>query len=289
MPSTSIVAYVPVIHAGYLEFFRKNSGNIFLIDPELVPEVEYLKRDFRALPVHLIARSLRAIWSEQDISDRPRSVMVVNNHILTDPRSAFGQEVVMPDEDVSRAFALEHLVSLNVTFDSPFLRWNWGNVQNAQEIKADRCIEVDEVLSKYFTSVYQLASKSPDWWRQVGALLIKDGEVLIGGYNTHMPHEMTNYILGDPRTPFAPGVRIDLSSAHHAEKQIIANAAKLGISTNEADLFVSTFPCPGCAMDIVVAGIRRVYFVEGYSLLSALEILRSGNIEIIQVVKPPQR
>ena len=47
--------------------------------------------------------------------------------------------------------------------------------------------------------------------------------------------------------------------------------------------FVSTFPCPVCAKSIAVAGIKKVYYCQGYSLLDAEDILRPYGVELIFV------
>ena len=280
-----VVAYVPVLHQGYLDFFRRNPGDIFLLEHANVPEVEYLSRDMRALPANLIKESLLAIFRVTQNSDR--LVVVADGDSLSRLASAQG-EVVLPDEDVSRAVVAKYFPNLRTSFDSVFLRWNWGNVEKGKSATPDRCVTEDTLIQEIMGEAFEIATRSPDWWRQVGAILVRDGVPLITGWNTHLPTVHSTYIFGDPRTPFAPGVRIDLSSAHHAEKQIITHAARLGISTDGADIVVTTFPCPGCAMDIVESGIRRVYYSEGYSLLHANEILRSRNVEIIKVSKPPQ-
>jgi hypothetical protein len=47
----TVVAYVPVIHAGYLNFFRKNGegGTLLIPDESITSQIEYLWRDMRAL------------------------------------------------------------------------------------------------------------------------------------------------------------------------------------------------------------------------------------------------
>lgn len=281
-----IVAYVPVLHAGYLGFFRNYPGcDIILVDPSMVSEVEYITRDMRALPLSVMHRILS---STLDVfGEVPRNVFVGDGTLLRNI-ALEKRIVVFPDEDVSRAIATKYFDESQCVFAPVFLRWDWGSVTKSKTVLADRVVSVPQAIEEVMGYAYEVAQRSSDWWRQVGAILVRHEVPLVVGWNTHFPHPHTPYILGDPRTPFAPGVRIDLSLAHHAEKQIIARAARLGIATQGADLVVTTFPCPGCAMDIVEAGIRRVYFSEGYSLLEADEILRSRNVEIVQISPPPR-
>lgn len=57
----------------------------------------------------------------------------------------------------------------------------------------------------------------------------------------------------------------------HAEMEALMSCARRGISTLEAVVFCTTFPCHNCAKHIVAAGVSRVVFVEPYSKSKALE------------------
>lgn len=48
--------------------------------------------------------------------------------------------------------------------------------------------------------------------------------------------------------------------AIHSEVNAITQAAKWGIETNRATLFVTRYPCEACARAIVNAGIKQVYY-----------------------------
>jgi deoxycytidylate deaminase len=50
----------------------------------------------------------------------------------------------------------------------------------------------------------------------------------------------------------------------HAEMSAISDAARKGVSVQNAVLFCTTFPCHICAKHIVAAGIARVVFLEPY-------------------------
>jgi dCMP deaminase len=128
---------------------------------------------------------------------------------------------------------------------------------------------------------------SSDWWRRVGALAARDGQVLYVAHNEHGPTEYAPYIDGDPRNEFHRGVRIDLSTAIHAEAKIVADAARDGVSLNGADLYVSTFPCPACARLVAESGFRRCFFAGPYAVLDGDAILRSAGVELIWVDTAP--
>jgi deoxycytidylate deaminase len=50
----------------------------------------------------------------------------------------------------------------------------------------------------------------------------------------------------------------------HAEMAAISDAAKLGISTRNATLYSTTFPCHMCTKDIISSGITKVVFLEAF-------------------------
>jgi len=57
---------------------------------------------------------------------------------------------------------------------------------------------------------------------------------------------------------------IEFGRAVHAEMDAISQAARLGISLQNAKLFCTTFPCHICARHIVATGISEVWFIEPY-------------------------
>lgn len=50
----------------------------------------------------------------------------------------------------------------------------------------------------------------------------------------------------------------------HAEMAAITDAARRGVSTSDATLYCTTFPCHLCARMIISTGINRVVFIEPY-------------------------
>ena len=163
----------------------------------------------------------------------------------------------------------------NITFQDVFLRWDRNNTKENKEVLC----ETTEP-SEYMERARNLSKRSSDWWRHVGAVIIKDSYIVSEGYNKHVPHEHINYMQGDPRNTSHRGRDIELSSAIHAEAMAIAKAAQMGVSLEGSTIYVTTFPCPVCAKLIVYSGIERVVFSEGYAILDAQDILNSYSITI---------
>ncbi len=279
-----LVAYVPVVHAGYRKLFEEcRGGLLWIVGTELLARWPKLERDIRALsPEREIVPMVLALRIFRD-------VLILDNNTLADwsgrVRAYNGNyRIVMPDESEMREIHDSHFSAYSVEFRSIFLRWDRTFSEKTRMPSSKNSISLQEFDRRFMMAGYSLAEKSPDWWRQVGALVVRDGALLVCAWNEHFPDRRSVYVNGDPRSNFDAGERTDLSCALHAERNVIALAARDGISLRGANLYVTTFPCPSCARAIVVAGIHRVCYVEGYSMLDAEEVLAEAGVEIVNVL-----
>jgi len=273
-----VLLYLPVIHAGYEQFLQRHSdsGDVMLLGAGFRERFPSLAKDIRALAPARAADYLR-------VTVRGPRVTVVEPAGL---QAAISCDVlVMPDEQVMRDLTADYRLDSGrtVVFDRTFLRWdrNWSTAE--QPVRPDSQIAADELSRTLLGLADEVSGRSSDWWRQVGAVAVRDGTVLCEAWNRHHPTEYSPYLDGDPRDAFERGVRADLSTAIHAEAAVVAQAARHGISLAGADLYVSTFPCPACARLIAEAGFRRCLFARRYSVLDGERVLRSAGVELIWV------
>ena len=277
MTLVSVISYIPEIHKGYVDFFKKYSGGtLYILAEDLVREVPRMERDIRALKPEEIKALLEGLklFEKITVLDRAALPELVHN---TAP-------IVMPDEDVNRHFATEHLAGKKVEFVSVFLRWDKQISTKEMEVPPDRVISQSEADKELMGVALKEAEKSPDWWRRIGAVAVRDGKVLLAGFNKPMPSkDYTFGPFGDPRANFDAGVSIELAKTIHAEAAVIAEAARRGVSLDGASLYATTFPCPVCAKSIAAAGIKKLYYSKGYSLLDAEDILKAYGVEIVMV------
>jgi dCMP deaminase len=193
----------------------------------------------------------------------------------------------MPTEDVSFLIVEKFFSKKKVKFFQVFLRWHKDNVEEKKRVNSHKTISLSEFEREIMARLFKESEKSWDWWRQVGALIVKNKQLLLITHNKHTPHEQMPYAFGDPRSIFKKGIHIELSTANHAEASLIAEAAKQkNISLKDADLFVTDFPCPPCARLISGSGIKRCYFSRGYTILDGEDILKDAGVEIIFVKNP---
>lgn len=233
-----------------------------------------LRKEIRALTPERAARYLAP--------DHP-GVRVIERADL--PGAITGTELVVPDEEIMRELVARYGLGPGrvLTLERTFLRWDrvWSQAQRPADY--DGAVAADDLSRALALRADEEARLSSDWWRQVGALVVRDGAVLSVAHNEHRPTEYSPYVNGDPRNDFSRGVRMDLSTAIHAEQVIIARAARTGTALDGADLYVSTFPCPTCARLVAEAGLRRVFFAGPYAVLDGDTVLRAAGVELIWV------
>ncbi len=269
-----LIAYIPVLHEGYRRFLEshKDVSLLYLWGENLFEEADYLSKEIRALDPNLMKKSLDALNFDFDI----KILNKTNLEEITD----FTGEIIMPSDDISHVFKEKFLTNKKVIFDNVFLRWEKRNSVRENKIANDQIVITDEFSKKMIAIAETEAEKSSDWWRQVGAVIIKNGKIILFGYNQHLPSEHTPYINGDPRNCFHKGEYLELSTAIHAEARLIAEAAKKGISLLDTEIYVTTFPCPPCAKMIAYSGIKKIYYKEGYGVLDGESVLKSKGVEI---------
>lgn len=118
--------------------------------------------------------------------------------------------------------------------------------------------------------------------RGVGAVLVKDGQVLATGYNgapRGSPHCKT-CLREDMKVP--SGERAELCRGVHAEQNVIIQAARHGVNIKDSTLYCTNFPCSICSKMLINAGIRKIVYKDHYTDELSLKLLREAGIEIVE-------
>lgn len=269
----AIVAYVPALHAGYISFFNTHHpAKIFVLGKTFIDAFHRLNRDLRALVPSEAATALKALGYDTDVLEID-DINKIKQY----------RYVVLPDEDVSRDFAGKYISHIDPVFQNIFLRWDGVMPDRQKEISPDRTISRNDLDREFMRQAFVEGEKSADWWRQVGAVLVKDRKVILGGHIRYFPSDLALDIFGTPRSNVDFGQRPDLYISMHAEADIIAQAAKEGIVLEGASVYSNTFPCINCSFLLARSGIAKLYYAQGYSKLDSEEVLRSADVEIIFV------
>lgn len=170
-------------------------------------------------------------------------------------------------------------------------------------------ISTDELFIKIANEV---AKRSTCARVQVGAVIVKDQRIISMGWNgvahgqehcvdhfenefkkLHSDWDLSNMKQSDFEERFKKWINTDAKDLHHqfairheihSEMNAMIYAAKNGISTNGADLYVVWSPCIDCAKALSQAGIKTVYYSNKYERdTSGIDFLEENGIKCIQV------
>jgi len=129
-----------------------------------------------------------------------------------------------------------------------------------------------------------VARRSTCLRRHVGAVMVKDKNILSTGYNgapSGVAHCLDVGCLRE-RMDVQSGERHELCRGLHAEQNAIIQAAKHGTNINGATLYCTTMPCAICSKMIINAGILRIVYEEGYPDPLSEEMIAEAGIETVR-------
>jgi len=275
MPQKILILHIPVIHKGYLDFFGRIRGKIsqiYIIDEKLLRELSEIKPDIASIDTKTVKELLNKIGFE--------NVLILSKSNIKEIQ---GEEIVLVQNEISRNLYDKYLKKENIEWESVFLRWDKSQVLT--ELPIDNILlSKDSFDIEIMKEAYKEAEKSSCWWRQIGAVLVKDKKIIARSYNQGVPNDNTPYQLGSLRDLFKAGEKQDLSSTIHAEQKLISEAARNGIRLEGTSLYITHFPCSLCSKLVVYSGIKNLYFREGASTLDGKKFLELANVKIFHVI-----
>lgn len=128
-------------------------------------------------------------------------------------------------------------------------------------------------IDMYMRIAHALAEASPGIRLKVGAVLVKGNNIISTGYNAFPEH--IDGPLEDENNVTRPEVR-------HAEKNALMGLVRSSESAVGSTLFVTDSCCFYCAIDLVDAGVKKVYYEREYRLEHGLEYLIKNGVEVIK-------
>ncbi len=270
-----LLLYIPVLHAGYLKLLsaqKENVDTLMILGDDLAHELDPFTKEIRAID----AQTMRGLIASLRIFNSVEIATKETIGVLD------GKSIVTADEEISRRAMTQYLPKAQVEYVPVFLRWDEKNVKSDVKVQYDRT-STDAFDRRMIEEAKKEAEKSGDWWRHVGAVIVKDGAIILRDHNHHLPSDHTPYANGDPRDAVQAGTSPELYTSIHAEQSLVAHAAKEGINLSETSIYMNIFACPPCAKIIAASGIKKCYFVAGSAWLDAESVLRAHGVEIILV------
>jgi len=124
----------------------------------------------------------------------------------------------------------------------------------------------------YLRIAEEVARRSTCWRRSIGAIIIRDDQIISTGYVGAPRKTKSSYEHGfclRDKLNIPHGQRYELCRSVHAEQNAIINAARAGVSLLGGDMYIfgsrsgksepiNAFPCFICKKMIINAGLNRV-------------------------------
>jgi len=111
---SKLIAFVPVIHKGYLDLFQKYP-DVGLLGQEIIDSYTSLFRDLRVVSPQSMAEILLKSGAVE------KADVLASGDLKKIAKS--GERIVMVEDDVSRDIAAKYFKNSDVTFEKIFLRW----------------------------------------------------------------------------------------------------------------------------------------------------------------------
>lgn len=109
---------------------------------------------------------------------------------------------------------------------------------------------------------------------KVGSVIVKDNRIISCGYNAMPEHINEPCELPDGTTD---------TRVRHSEKNALMGLVRSNQSAIDSILFCTHACCKFCAIDIVDAGIKKVYYRNAYRESDGVSYLRTNGVEVQQI------
>jgi dCMP deaminase len=109
---------------------------------------------------------------------------------------------------------------------------------------------------------------------KVGSVIVKDNRIISCGYNAMPEHINEPCELPDGTTD---------ARVRHSEKNALMGLVRSNQSAIDSILFCTHACCKFCAIDIVDAGIKKVYYRNAYRENFGVEYLQANGVDVQQI------
>lgn len=135
---------------------------------------------------------------------------------------------------------------------------------------------------QYFFEICKVVGENSKCYsRKIGAIIVKDKAIISSGYNgpargipdcsirysrdeylkkqlPAVPSGIAIYTCPRKALGYKSGEGLDICIASHSEENAIVQAARSGVSTRDATLYVNATPCLRCIQMCINAGIKEI-------------------------------
>ncbi len=138
--------------------------------------------------------------------------------------------------------------------------------------------------NEYFIQTAKLVStRSTCLRRKVGAVIVRDNQILSTGYNgapKNVAHCTETGCLRE-KLNVPQGERHELCRGVHAEQNAIIQASVNGVSIKNSTMYCTNLPCIICAKMIINAEINQIVIAESYPDDMTLNMLKEAGVQVV--------
>ena len=138
----------------------------------------------------------------------------------------------------------------------------------------------------FLTITRQVAERSTCKRAKVGAVIVRDKNILATGYNgapAGLAHcTEVGCLIYESKTP-SGDIEENCYRTIHAEINAIAQAAKNGVSIRDAAIYVTHTPCIHCMKVLINTGIKQIFYERDYKATTVRDLLASTDVVLKKV------
>jgi dCMP deaminase len=143
-------------------------------------------------------------------------------------------------------------------------------------------------IEEYLIKASNFSSSSGCLRAKIGCLIVREEKILVKTCNEVFPQNnycQQNGCLRD-KLKLGLGQFAERCRSIHAEAKAVSEAARKGVSLEEATAFTTCAPCINCAKLLVKAGIKEVYYIDKHGDSAGLKILEISSVKAERVIPP---
>jgi len=144
-------------------------------------------------------------------------------------------------------------------------------------LKQENKIKNRMTWNEYFMEVAEFISKRSSCNRlSVGSVIVKNNRILATGYNGHIKGAEHTSLIEDGHEQMTI----------HSEINSICDCSGRGVSTKDATIYITHFPCINCTKAIIAAEINTIIYINDYKNNKiCYDLMKLGKIKLIKLIK----
>lgn len=158
-----------------------------------------------------------------------------------------------------------------------------NNLKKFTQFSDKRKLVTNLEIDQHFMKIAYQESKNSTCRRQVGAVFVKDNNIIATGYNgspTGVKSCQEDGGCMRQKDNIKSGTMQEHCKAIHAEQRAIVNVVNKGIKIEDSTLYVTTYPCSICARMLIECKLKRIVYDGNYFDQISHDMLEEANVKV---------